>query len=307
MVTANTVSRRVPPQRLVDLANPAVRGLAATPAHRVLDRTTLVLHVTGRRTGRRYDIPVSFVQVGEEFVVVTQHRWRANLRGGAEVELTHRGRRRDAHAEVDEDPASVARGLSAVIAELGWPAARRRLGLRTPHGAPPTLAQLEALAVDESLAVVRLAPAAERPALPPRWFVRAFWHAHRLAVRATGGRVGLWRPRSGRWGVLLLTTTGRRTGRPRQVLLGYLADGPNFVTLAMNGWDPAEPAWWLNLEAEAEAVVQTRDGTTAVRGRAAHGVERERLWARWAQVDPNLDGYAALRPGDTAVVVLEPR
>ena len=88
-VPTATVSRRVPPQRLVDLANPAVRGLAASPAHSLLDRTTLVLHVTGRRTGRRYDLPVSFVKMGGEFLVVTQHRWRVNLRGGAEIELTH--------------------------------------------------------------------------------------------------------------------------------------------------------------------------------------------------------------------------
>ncbi len=193
-VPTATVSRRVPPQRLVDLANPAVRGLAGSPAHPLLDRTTLVLHVTGRRTGHRYDLPVSFVKVGGEFLVVTQHRWRANLRGGAEIELTHAGRRRPVHAEVDEAPATVAHRLAGIIAELGWPDARRRLGLRSASATPPSTADLEALAARDSLAVVRLAPADVRPALPPRWFVRAFWRGHRAVVRATGGRVGLWRP-----------------------------------------------------------------------------------------------------------------
>jgi transposase-like protein len=53
--------------------------------------------------------------------------------------------------------------------------------------------------------------------------------------------------------------------------------------------------------------VETVDGRRFVTGRAAHGLERERLWARWGEIDENLDGYAALRSKETAVVVLEPR
>jgi hypothetical protein len=53
------------------------------------------------------------------------------------------------------------------------------------------------------------------PWLPPRWFIRLAWSTHRAIYRVTGGRVGLWRPKPGRWGTLRLTTTGRRTGRPR--------------------------------------------------------------------------------------------
>jgi deazaflavin-dependent oxidoreductase (nitroreductase family) len=143
--------------------------------------------------------------------------------------------------------------------------------------------------------------------LPPRWFVVAFWHGHRALLRATGGRVGLWRPRPGRWGALWLTTAGRRSGRPRQVVVGYFEDGPNLVTMAMNGWGPSEPAWWLNLQAHPDAIAQTRDGVRQVHARSAQGEERDRLWARWAEIDKNLDGYAARRPTETAVVVLEPR
>ncbi|MET0526096.1 MAG: nitroreductase/quinone reductase family protein [Nocardioides sp.] len=142
--------------------------------------------------------------------------------------------------------------------------------------------------------------------LPPRWFMVAFWHAHRLLVRTTGGRLGLWRPKPDGWGALWLTTTGRRTGEPRRVLVGYFDDGDNLVTMAMNGWGAAEPAWWLNLQAASEATAQTRDGIRQVRAHRAEGAERERLWARWAEIDKNLDAYAARRPGETAVVVLEP-
>lgn len=89
-------------------------------------------------------------------------------------------------------------------------------------------------------------------------------------------------------------------------MVGYFEDGPNLVTMAMNGWGEAEPAWWLNLQAHPEAEVETADGRRPVTGRAAVGEERDRLWDRWRELDKNLDGYAARRPGETAVVVLEP-
>jgi deazaflavin-dependent oxidoreductase (nitroreductase family) len=145
-----------------------------------------------------------------------------------------------------------------------------------------------------------------RAGLPPRWFVVLFWHGHRMLVRVTRGRLGLWRPKPGGWGTLRLTTTGRRTGRARQVVVGYVDDGPNLITMAMNGWGVAEPAWWLNLQAHPDATAQTRDGARQVRARRAQGDERERLWSRWAEIDKNLDAYAARRPAETAVVVLEP-
>jgi deazaflavin-dependent oxidoreductase (nitroreductase family) len=151
-------------------------------------------------------------------------------------------------------------------------------------------------------------PAATRGGrLPPRWFIVLFWHCHRALVRATRGRVGLWRPKPDGWGAVWLTTTGRRTGQPRRVLVGYFEDGDNLVTMAMNGWGPAEPAWWLNLQAHPDATAQTRDGARAVRARRAQGAERDRLWSRWAELDQDLEAYAARRPNETAVVVLEPR
>ena len=122
----------------------------------------------------------------------------------------------------------------------------------------------------------------KRAWLPPRWFVRTFWSVHRFLYRVTGGRVGLRRAKANRYGMMRLTTTGRRTGQERSVILGYFDDGPNVVTMAMNGWADGEPAWW------------------------PQGEERSRLWARWRELDTNLDAYAALRPAETAVVVLEP-
>jgi deazaflavin-dependent oxidoreductase (nitroreductase family) len=150
------------------------------------------------------------------------------------------------------------------------------------------------------------ATTAARPRLQPRWFIRTFWMAHRLVYRLTRGRLGLWRPKPGGWGTLRLTTIGRRTGSERSVILGYYEDGPNLVTLAMNGWADPEPAWWLNLQAHPDATVDLPDGPRAVRARAAEGDERARLWAGWRDHGDDVDGYATLRSRQTAVVVLEP-
>jgi deazaflavin-dependent oxidoreductase (nitroreductase family) len=150
-------------------------------------------------------------------------------------------------------------------------------------------------------------PKATRPRLPPRWFIRAFWFTHRRVYRLTGGRLGLWRPKRKGWGALRLTTVGRRTGRERSVMVGYFEDGPNLVTMAMNGWGEGEPAWWLNLQTHPDARVDLKDGSHQVTARAAVGDERERLWSRWRAIDKNLDAYAARRSTETAVVVLEPR
>ena len=147
----------------------------------------------------------------------------------------------------------------------------------------------------------------KRPFLPPRWFIRAAWVIHRAIYRFSGGRRSLWTVKPGKWGTMRLSTVGRKSGREREAILGYYEDGPNLVTLAMNGWMKPEPAWWLNLQAHPDATVVLADGQREVRGRAATGPERDRLWARWREFGENLDGYAQRRPGETAVVVLEPR
>ena len=142
---------------------------------------------------------------------------------------------------------------------------------------------------------------------PPRWFIRTAWVVHRAIYRVTRGRRGLWKPKPGKWGTIVLRTTGRRTGAERVAIVGYLEDGPNLVTMAMNGWADPEPAWWLNLQAHPDATVELADGTLRVRAREAEGAERERLWAAYQAVDDGLDAYAARRSRRTAIVVLEPR
>jgi len=154
-------------------------------------------------------------------------------------------------------------------------------------------------------------PVSARPGraarLPPRWFVRAAWAIHRAIYSVTGGRRGLRSASVQGWGMMRLRTVGRRTGEERTAILGYFEDGPDLVTMAMNGWAAPEPAWWLNLQACPDVTVDLVDGSRAVHGRAADAEERPRLWARWAVYDKGLDAYAALRSRETQVVILEPR
>jgi deazaflavin-dependent oxidoreductase (nitroreductase family) len=148
-----------------------------------------------------------------------------------------------------------------------------------------------------------------RPAkLPPVWFKHGFWRVHRMLNRVSGGRF-LWTEHSKRgWGAMRLTTVGWKSGRNRTVIIGYLEDGPDLIAMAMNGWDEGDPAWWRNLEAHPDAVVQrSHQHPQPVHARRAEGEERDRLWQRWAAVDEDLDEYAAMRTNDTPMVVFEPR
>jgi deazaflavin-dependent oxidoreductase (nitroreductase family) len=147
-----------------------------------------------------------------------------------------------------------------------------------------------------------------KPWLPPRWFIRAAWAIHRAIYRSSGGRAGLSQATETQFGMMALRSIGCRTGEERRAMLGYLRDGPNVVTVAMNGWADPEPAWWLNLQAHPDAIVDLPDGPHDVTARAAVGDERARLWALFGhgRFGP-LDRWAALRSRETAFVVLEPR
>ena len=145
------------------------------------------------------------------------------------------------------------------------------------------------------------------PFLPPRWFIRLFWAGQRLLYSVTGGRLGLRAATADRWGMMRLRTVGRRSGKERTAILGYFEDGPDLVTMAMNGWADPEPAWWLNLQAHPDATVDLPGGSRVVHAHAAGKDERERLWARWAVYDKDLDAFAAGRSRETAVVIFSPR
>ena len=148
------------------------------------------------------------------------------------------------------------------------------------------------------------------PWLPPRWFIRLAWLAHRTVYRITGGRRGLSLPTAeGKFGQMRLRTIGRRSGQERIAILGYYEDGANLVTLAMNGWGDPEPAWWLNLQARPDAMIDLKGASRPVRAHAAEGEERSRLWSLFTKYrgwGGDVDAFARRRSRETAVVVFEP-
>jgi deazaflavin-dependent oxidoreductase (nitroreductase family) len=119
----------------------------------------------------------------------------------------------------------------------------------------------------------------------------------------SGGRVG------GRvWGlpILLLTTTGRKSGAPRTTPLCYLSDGDDLVVVASNGGMDRFPDWWLNLQREPHATVAVGSSSRAVLARAAGPEERERLWATLTEIAPGYLGYQKKTSREIPVGILEP-
>jgi hypothetical protein len=152
----NVVKRTAPPRAVVTAINPFVRLLLRSPLHRLLDESVVLLHVTGRKTGRRYNIPVGYVDMEGKLTIVTVARWRVNLRGGADVEVTLRGRLRPMHALLEEDPASVAVSYQAMIDRIGWKKAQRQLGISLPGGRAPTVLELKDAAREYGWSVITL-------------------------------------------------------------------------------------------------------------------------------------------------------
>src|SRR5262249_1925373 len=150
--------RSVPPPALAKMGNPLVRMLLASPLRGMLDDSVLVLHLTGRKTGRRYNIPVGYVDLEGKLTVVTVARWRVNLRGGADVEVTRHGCLRRMRAQLDEDPASVAVSYQAMIDRIGWKKAERQLGISLPSGRAPTALELKDGAREYGWSVIPLTP-----------------------------------------------------------------------------------------------------------------------------------------------------
>jgi deazaflavin-dependent oxidoreductase (nitroreductase family) len=106
--------------------------------------------------------------------------------------------------------------------------------------------------------------------------------------------------------VLLLMTTGRKTGARRTAPLIYLADGKDLVLVASKGGMSHHPLWYLNLEANPAVEVQIGDKTTAMRARRASLEEKAGLWPRLVAIYRDYDGYQARTDRDIPVVILSP-
>ncbi len=121
--------------------------------------------------------------------------------------------------------------------------------------------------------------------------------------RVSGGRIG---GRVGRAPVLLLTTTGRKSGQPRTAPVVYLADGDRLIVIGSNAGNDRVPAWALNLKANPDAEVEVGRKRGKVRARVAEGEERADLWRKSNQQYAGFDDYEAKTNRNIALFILEP-
>jgi deazaflavin-dependent oxidoreductase (nitroreductase family) len=134
-----------------------------------------------------------------------------------------------------------------------------------------------------------------------------FGDEHVRVYRETGGERGyIWQRGTT---ILLLNTSGRKSGERRTTPLIHVTDGDDrWVVCASKGGSPTHPDWYLNLMAEdGDAIIEVKDQEIPVRARDAEGEERERLWRRLTEVWPDYDSYQQRTDRQIPVVVLERR
>jgi deazaflavin-dependent oxidoreductase (nitroreductase family) len=131
-----------------------------------------------------------------------------------------------------------------------------------------------------------------------------FGAEHVRVYRETGGERGYhWRGTT----ILLLTTTGRKSGEPRTTPLIHRTDGDRWVIVVSKGGAPEHPGWYENLLADPDASIEVKDELIPVRASTAEGEERSRLWALMAEVWPAYDDYQTNTDREIPVIVLTRR
>jgi deazaflavin-dependent oxidoreductase (nitroreductase family) len=138
----------------------------------------------------------------------------------------------------------------------------------------------------------------------PAWALRAAGKANVPLYRLSRGRIG---GKVGKAPVLLLTSTGRRSGQQRTAPVLFMKDGANVVVIGSNAGNTNEPGWSYNLKANPEAAVEIRGDRRTVRARVADGEERERLWKAMNAEYEGFEDYEAKTNRNIALFVLEPR
>jgi deazaflavin-dependent oxidoreductase (nitroreductase family) len=127
---------------------------------------------------------------------------------------------------------------------------------------------------------------------------------HKAVFRASNGRLA---NRGSGMPVLMLTTTGRKSGQPRTTMLtSPLQDGERIMLVASNGGDDRHPAWLLNLREDPKVAVTMGGRTMPMTAHVADAAEKADLWPRIVADHANYAGYQSKTARDIPVVVLEP-
>ena len=135
----------------------------------------------------------------------------------------------------------------------------------------------------------------------------------RILAAVTAAQVRVYRLSRGRLlntagglPVLLLTTTGRRTGVRRTRPVAYQPDGDRYVVCGSYAGSDSTPAWVLNLQANPSATAEVGARTVPVTATEAHGGEHDRLWAALVAASPTFAGYQEKTSRRLPLLVLEP-
>jgi len=144
-------------------------------------------------------------------------------------------------------------------------------------------------------------PAGRRPSKLAVALQNAATWIHSVLYRSSNGVIG---GRIANSPVLLLTTTGRRSGKQRTVPLLYLMDGRNVVLVASNGGTVSHPTWWLNLQSTSEAWIQIKGIRRRVKAEQASAAEKQRLWPRLTAMYPGYKRYQEITDRDIPVIIL---
>ena len=131
--------------------------------------------------------------------------------------------------------------------------------------------------------------------------VRLFTQLHVFLYRLTDGKAQI-----AKYPTLLLTVSGRKTGKLRTIPLIYIADGDRFIIAAAYSGSDQHPTWWLNLRHSQEALVQVMRVKTRVRARVAAPHERAHYWTQLVAMYPYFTEYQARTQREIPVVILEP-
>ena len=137
-----------------------------------------------------------------------------------------------------------------------------------------------------------------------RFLIRAMSRTHGSVYRASSGRL---LGRLAGMPVLLLTTTGRESGRPRTAALTYFRDGADLVVIGSFGGSDLPPAWWLNLQRDPRASVLIGGTTSRVTARAATAVDHDRLWPLVTTTHPGYARYQERTVRPIPIVLLTPQ
>ena len=125
---------------------------------------------------------------------------------------------------------------------------------------------------------------------------------HAAVYRATNGRLG---GTLGHIEQVLLTTTGRTSGQQRTTPLAATRDGDRLILIASNNGGDRHPAWYLNLVAHPEIVVQVRGERIAMMARVAEGEERKEGWRKAVAMNPGYARYESRTTRRIPVIVCE--